>query len=234
MNITCKVNITKKKGYNMSGELRVDTILSSSNDDYVEVKENLVVEGKVTIEGDSSAIGTDGEEKSAATKGVVKSYVNNRVPPGAIMIWSMEVPPDGWFECNSDWLQIGEYNDLYLAVGKTYGYNQVGNSFRLPDYRGFFLRGWDHDNPVPNDPNSGSRLDRGDGVAGNFVGTKQNDEFKEHAHSTVQMIGNNSIDGVDSTTTYSGEHHNESRFTGDEGGSETRPKNINVMFIIKC
>ncbi|CAB4130345.1 hypothetical protein UFOVP116_395 [uncultured Caudovirales phage] len=35
-----------------------------------------------------------------------------------------------------------------------------------------------------------------------------------HTHSTVQMIGDNNVDGVDSVTRYSGEHHNETRNTG--------------------
>jgi hypothetical protein len=35
-----------------------------------------------------------------------------------------------------------------------------------------------------------------------------------HVHSTVQMIGDNNIDGVDSVTRFSGEHHNEARNTG--------------------
>ena len=35
-----------------------------------------------------------------------------------------------------------------------------------------------------------------------------------HVHTTVQMIGNNNIDGVDSTTVQSGDHHNEGRNTG--------------------
>jgi hypothetical protein len=35
-----------------------------------------------------------------------------------------------------------------------------------------------------------------------------------HTHTTVQMIGDNNVDGVDSVTTRSGEHHNEARNTG--------------------
>ena len=35
-----------------------------------------------------------------------------------------------------------------------------------------------------------------------------------HVHSTVQMIGDDNVDGVDSTALYSGDHHNEARNTG--------------------
>lgn len=45
-------------------------------------------------------------------------------------------------------------------------------------------------------------------------------EMPSHSHSTVQMIGNNAIDGVDSTTRYSGDHHNQTRQTGSAGGDQ--------------
>jgi hypothetical protein len=65
------------------------------------------------------------------------------------------------------------------------------------------------------------------------LGEYQQDEVKQHSHSTVQMIGNNDADGVDSTATHSGEHHNESRETGSYGGNETRPRSVTVNFFIK-
>ena len=61
----------------------------------------------------------------------------------------------------------------------------------------------------------------------------QEDDFKEHTHSTVQMIWDNAIDGVDSTTTNSWEHHNEARDTGVTGWTETRSKNVALLYCIK-
>ncbi|MCG9580886.1 hypothetical protein L1D13_24130 [Vibrio tubiashii] len=54
-------------------------------------------------------------------------------------------------------------------------------------------------------------------------------ELPKHSHSTVQMIGDNNIDGVDSTTTRSGDHHNEIRNTGDVG--EGSPHNNMQPYI---
>lgn len=54
-------------------------------------------------------------------------------------------------------------------------------------------------------------------------------ELPEHRHSTIQMIGTNEIDGVDSTTTNSGEHHNEARETGATG--EGAPHNNMMPYI---
>ena len=45
-------------------------------------------------------------------------------------------------------------------------------------------------------------------------------ELPSHTHEVIQMIGNNDIDGVDSTVTHSGEHHNEARRSGATGDSQ--------------
>jgi hypothetical protein len=47
------------------------------------------------------------------------------------------------------------------------------------------------------------------------------------------MIGDNSVDGVDSVVEHSGEHHNEGRQTGEFGGDEVRPNSITVNFFIR-
>ena len=123
----------------MSGELKVDTITSSANSGFVEIKDDLTVKGSLIVEGTVSegntdtvdqlhatdrAITTEGEEATLATKGAVKNFVEFYVPPGAIMIWSCDGVPAGWRECNGDWLPIGGYSRLYDAIGKTYGFNQ--------------------------------------------------------------------------------------------------------------
>ena len=87
-----------------------------------------------------------------------------------------------------------------------------------PDLRGEFVRGLDNNRGI----------DPGRGLA-----TSQNDQNKSHTHSTIQMIGNNNIDGVDSTTTHSGDNHNEPRQTGATGGNETRPRNVALLYCSK-
>ena len=61
-------------------------------------------------------------------------------------------------------------------------------------------------------------------------GSIQSDALKSHSHTTVIMIGDARIDGVDSTTTESGDHHNQERPTGLTGGEEGRPKNVALLY----
>jgi hypothetical protein len=42
-------------------------------------------------------------------------------------------------------------------------------------------------------------------------------EIPPHTHEVVQMVYDNNVDGVDSTVTHSGEHHNEPRPSGAAG-----------------
>jgi microcystin-dependent protein len=50
-----------------------------------------------------------------------------------------------------------------------------------------------------------------------------------HSHSAIQMVHDNNVDGVDSSTVRSGDHHNQSRQTGVSGGG--RPHNNMQPYI---
>lgn len=92
------------------------------------------------------------------------------LPPGTITLWPNEVPPTWALECNGALLNIISYPNLFNAIGIQYGGDGVSN-FRLPDYRGAFIRGWDHGRGL--DPGASSRTNRGDGTTGDHNGTWQ-------------------------------------------------------------
>jgi hypothetical protein len=85
-------------------------------------------------------------------------------------------------------------------------YHTLTGRVTVADLRGVFLRAKNNGRASGGNP------------AERDLREYQQDEVKQHSHSTVQMIQNNDIDGVDSTTTHSGEHHNERRETGAYGG----------------
>jgi len=244
----------------MSGELKVDIISSSTNGTMVEVDGDLTVKGILTskdcnlsgdvdtvdgLHGTENSIDTANEESTLATKGAVKCYVDDRVPAGSIMMWALGVPPIGWLECNGDWKSIAEFSELYNTIGGVYGLNTEGNTFKLPDYRGYFLRGWD--NGAGNDPDALSREDRGDGQRGDVVGTTQGSALWDHGHAYYYYYRNLGTSGGGNWTSGTGNNNTrdgddivrspiESYGSGNGApdlSTESRPKNINVMFIIK-
>jgi hypothetical protein len=65
------------------------------------------------------------------------------------------------------------------------------------------------------------------------AGSLQSDTFARHSHKTRLMIHDNNVDGVDSATTRSSEHHNQTKPTETAGGAETRPKNVALLYCEK-
>lgn len=94
---------------------------------------------------------------------------------------------------------------------------------KVPDLRGIYLRGKNYER----DKASGNA--DGDLPIGAF----QKFEIIKHSHSTVQMIFDNNVDGVDSAKQNSYEHHNEDRQTGEYGGNEVRPNSVTINYFVK-
>jgi microcystin-dependent protein len=115
------------------------------------------------------------------------------MPEGTVMPFAGEICPGGYLNCNGTAYSRTAYSDLYSAIGIIYG-NNSDSDFKVPDYRGYFLRGWDQG--AGNDPNAASRTDRGDGTTGDYVGTKQADEIESHVHSVNPPSTTSSSNGA--------------------------------------
>lgn len=101
------------------------------------------------------------------------------IPVGSMIPWPVATVPDNtWRECNGDELSTTDYAELFAVIG--YAYGGSGGTFKLPDWRGKFLRGWDHS--AGRDPDAATRTNRGDGTTGDNVGTNQADAIQGHAH----------------------------------------------------
>ena len=148
---------------------------------------------------------------------------------GSIVIWPLATPPTGHLECNGNAISRTTYATLFTIIGTAYGTGDGSTTFNLPDYRGEFLRGFDNSAGI--DPDAASRTDRGDGTAGNNIGTKQTDDFKSHQHGVLYTAGTR-IGGFPSANG-SGFYNPYTEQSLATGGNETRPRNINVMYCIK-
>jgi phage-related tail fiber protein len=151
------------------------------------------------------------------------------IPAGTVFTWASELAPAGFIPCEGAAVSRASYAALFAAIGIQYGNGDGATTFNLPDYRGQFLRGWDHGAGV--DPDAATRTDRGDGTGGNVVGSKQTDAFESHTHTADTWDPSDSNHALFGGGTSIGQGPDAS--VNASGGNETRPKNINVLYIIK-
>jgi microcystin-dependent protein len=145
----------------------------------------------------------------------------------------LKLRSQGWIACEGQSVDQRGPNglpELFAAIGTTWGSVDKNNVFNIPDMRGQFLRGWDHTHGQ--DPDSASRqFSNNGGDTGDAVGSKQPDQLKNHNHGLRGPFpaeqNNNANDRQTPTISPP------LGLVGDSGGgSETRPKNVYVMFCI--
>ncbi|MEN0045499.1 MAG: tail fiber protein [Bacteroidota bacterium] len=172
----------------------------------------------------------------------IKDKTGLVMPVGAIIPFGGATPPEGWLLCNGKDISRELYADLFAVIGTNWGSDGGNTTFNLPDLRGQFLRGVSTSSSV--DPDAAFRSARhSGGNTGNNVGSYQTDEFKAHRHVSIEWKDgakavNDAIYGLGDFTTNGKEqsfHPSQDyiNMTGSTGGSETRPKNAYVNFIIK-
>lgn len=163
--------------------------------------------------------------------------------PGDLRIVATDVVPFGYAECNGQNLSRTTYADLFARIGVKWGNGDGSTTFTTPDFRGKFLRGWDHG--AGNDPDAATRTAQATGGnTGDNVGSIQGFETEVMA-AEVGISGNeirfdlrtfsfgydNVITGV--TNTPSTGTENTGTQVTPAGSGETRPINANVLILIK-
>jgi hypothetical protein len=167
-------------------------------------------------------VGTNGQVltvDSTQTTGVGWSTINSTPTTTVISIASTTVPT-GYLECNGAAISRSTYSALYAGIGTVFGNGNGTTTFNLPDLRGEFIRGWDN----------GRNID-----SGRIFGSAQGDIFRSHSHNITGTTSN--INNVPGAHFYNTNQFNTTSSTTDTstpaGGTETRPRNIALMFCIK-
>lgn len=155
---------------------------------------------------------TPSVDSAAASKGYVDAKAAAATLPGAIVMWGGSSVPTGWLECN------GQSTASAPNLVPIYGTN-------VPDLRGEFVRGWSNGRP---------------GVdVGRVLKTAQGQDVQPHTHTppagyqyvTTPFTGDGEIDG--SNHTGQGERNAGAPASAVNAGTETRPRNVALMFIVK-
>ena len=169
------------------------------------------------------------------------------VPSGAVFCMAVAIVPSGYLECNGAAVSRTGYAALFAVIGTQYGAGNGSSTFNLPDLRGEFVRGFDH----------GRGIDSGRSISA----TPQSDQNKQHNHTASSSVNDSGhvhgttfdnkkyFPGGNSTTVnyggpgeYPADIFSMSSATtgvtvatsiGNDGGGETRPRNIAMMYVIK-
>ena len=245
---------------NNQGDLRLKEA-SSNGTNYVALQSPASLSSNLTLTLPSTD-GNSGEFLQTDGSGNLSFSVVQGVPAGSVfaLAGSQAGVPPGYLECDGSSRSRSTYAALFAVIGTTYG-SASNTTFNLPNLRGQFIRGVNttgsgtdanrnigssqsEDNKSHNHSISVS------GTTSNPTPTLTGDvrRISEGYRSqgtasgvfSKELDGNNNITGSASTSPVAGfsmdaTHTHTFSASGNTGnrGSETRPTNVAMMYIIK-
>ena len=244
--------------------IRYDNAASTNN---VSLKAPSSLSSSITLTLPSSIV--NGGVLQTDGSGNLSFTLVQGVPTGSVFCMAVATVPSGYLECNGQSVSRTTYAALFAVIGTQYG-SASGSTFKVPELRGEFIRGFDN----------GRGAD-----SGRSIGSHQSNDNAQHTHThthnhaislttstktlrgTVQQIAETfAVSGtttgvfsklgnfnslatpvtIDTTPaggfamnadhdhTVSGNTGNQSsNNTGPSGTTESRPRNIAMMYIIK-
>ena len=171
------------------------------------------------------------------------------IPTGTILTFGASTPPSGFLECNGSAISRSTYASLFSILSTTHGAGDGSSTFNIPDLRGQFVRGWDNSAGVDASRAFGSsQTDQNknhthttdsqsltgsvshlSGSLANNPGTASGIITKLSPTSAIgaRSSGSANASGISIDATHS------HTISSSGGGTEARPKNIALMYIIK-
>lgn len=181
----------------------------------------------------------------------------NNLPIGAIFCYPSPICPDGFLPCDGRELSKKEYPELYALIKDTWG--ETVSTFFLPDLRGLFVRGYDEEGNIDPERKLGTIQDdalQGHGHVSSCSSNGSHDhsikylgEGLNHANTFYtefwvmrslndksgykdQRYGKTDLQGAHAHS-ISVDNPKDSAFGRVRIATETRPKNISLMYCIK-
>ena len=246
-------------GLDMSNGLPI-RFQDSSGAPFVALKSPASVSSNVTFTL-PGADGSNGQMLQTNGSGALSFTTVQGVPSGSVFCMAVATVPSGYLECNGAAVSRTTYSVLFAVIGTAYGTGNGSSTFNLPDLRGEFVRGFDNgkgtdsgrsiatsqssqnaqhnhsisvsgttSNPTPTLTGDVRRISEGYRAQGTASGI-----------FTKELDGNNNITGSSSTSPVAGfsidathtHTFSASGNTGNQGGNESRPRNVAMMYVIK-
>jgi microcystin-dependent protein len=183
---------------------------------------------------------------------------------GSILAFPYNALPAGYLECNGAAVSRTVYAGLFAKIGTTYGAGDGSTTFNLPDLRGEFIRGWDNGRGVDASRSLGSTQNNTTALPNtSFTGSTSsythNHGVGNGANSTNTVSAgscglirrtnsgdNNTTAGIDSNLSGTepdinnpprvipNDTHSHTVTVSGGGDSETRPRNVAMVYAIKA
>jgi microcystin-dependent protein len=204
------------------------------------VTSNGVNNGELAVGADGTTLKADSSEPSGLKW---EAAGGGGAETGSIITYTSDVAPTNYLLCDGAAISRTTYAALYAIVGDAYGNGDGATTFNLPDLRGRFLRG--KDGAAGNDPDAAGRTALNGGNSGDALGSYQVDENKSHSHNVRIHTSNTANTNLNTANSFSQRTSGNDPYGNtqaaqvgrnlnyDSGGSESRPKNINVNYMIK-
>lgn len=181
-------------------------------------------------------------------------------PVGTIGAFAMRAVPRNWLVCDGRAVSRHQYKNLLDVIGLEYGIGDGVNTFNIPDYRGVFLRGYDAGRGLDRNRAFGDiqqdafKFHSHEGVTGRANYSRGQDDIEPSTSKIIQDLLSSMIDksSDDNSELFKAKwyeipnerrheiaeklkqvfQHSHNISTGLEGGSETRPINVSVIYAI--
>ena len=240
-------------GLDMSNGLPI-RFQDSSGAPFVALKSPSSVSSNVTFTL-PGADGSAGEFLKTDGSGNLSFSIVQGVPSGAVFCIAVASVPSGYLECNGATVSRTTYAALFAVIGTQYGSTNSSN-FKVPDLRGEFVRGFDNGRNADSGRSIGSS--QGSQNASHNHSASASSTAGAHSHALnyqrkqvedtgtafVTDIRREGGDGDGGSTTFtnntnSGFMNNAtvsvstSVSISNQGGNESRPRNVAMMYVIK-
>lgn len=221
---------------------------NSSNS--VKVKSPATISNNFTLTLPSSI--TNGGFLQTDGSGNLSFQIVAGVPTGSVFCMAVATVPSGYLECNGAAISRTTYAALFAIIGVNYGSGNGSSTFNLPDLRGEFVRGFDHGRGVDNNRSINDPQGSQFGQHNHNVSASSSSSVTDPGHQHSMSVGffnsvnsggalsfkdagtsnriNTAFTGISVSTSTSISQSNRG---GTSNSSETRPRNIAMMYIIK-
>ena len=184
----------------------------SQGDDHIRLTKKVVQQSFPNVDAEVSATAAQMDSWEARIAALESAEVGG-VDVGAVVAFPV-TPGAEWLLCDGAAVNRTTFADLFTFLGVFYGNGNGTTTFNLPDYRGEFLRG--QDAGKGSDPDAAGRTDRGDGPAGDNLGSRQVDEHEQHNHGSAGDHGHAS-DGSHQHASAGNHTHNHRAYQSGSG-----------------